>query len=68
MKPCTSYWMRSFELDRQIDQVLASKDQTAKAVLNKESAASGAVAGPPAKISIVKLAQSFLLSNSRSQF
>ncbi|KAL3940435.1 MAG: hypothetical protein SGARI_000966 [Bacillariaceae sp.] len=65
-KDCTSYWMRSFELDKQIDEVLASKNQTANAVLNK-SAAGGAIAGPAAKISITKLVQSFLLSNKRQQ-
>ncbi|KAG7349376.1 DNA/RNA helicase, superfamily II, SNF2 family protein [Nitzschia inconspicua] len=67
VKPCTSYWMRSFELDRQIDQVLASKDQTTKAVLNKTTEGSGGLSGPAAKISVAKLAQSFLLSKSRSQ-
>jgi hypothetical protein len=66
MKPCTSYWMRSFELDRQIDDVLASKNQTTSAVLHKNtSLSSGVVAGPAAKISISKLARSFLLSSSR---
>jgi SNF2 family DNA or RNA helicase len=65
-KDCTSYWMRAFELDRQIDEVLASKNQTANAVLNK-NAAEGAITGPAAKISISKLVQSFLLSNERSQ-
>ena len=66
LKPCKSYWMRSFELDRQIDEVLSSKSETANAVLN-QSNTSGFTAGPAAKISISKLAQSFILSSSRSQ-
>ena len=66
VKDCTSYWMRSFELDRQIDEVLASKNQTANAVLNKDASA-GALTAPTAKISISKLVQAFLLSSERSK-
>jgi superfamily II DNA or RNA helicase len=65
-KPCKSYWMRSFELDRQIDGVLASKNETASAVLDKnKNVTAGFACAPTAKISITKLAQTFILSSNK---
>lgn len=65
-KPCKSYWMCAFELDRQIDDVLASKNQTVTAVLDKNKAAeTGFGSGAPAKLSITKLAQTFILRSKK---
>jgi SNF2 family DNA or RNA helicase len=78
-KACTSYWMRSFDLDKQIDEMLASKTRTTDAVLNRCTGSGAGVAGqqsqsyhnngsglaaPTAKISIKKLVESFVLSEA----
>jgi SNF2 family DNA or RNA helicase len=61
-KPCTSYWMRSFDLDKQIDEVLESKSQTTNAVLNRNS---DSATGPMTKLSINKLVEAYVFSNAR---
>lgn len=65
-KDCKSYGMRSFDLDKQIDDMLESKKQTTNAVLNRNEV-TAALAAPAAKISINKLVRSFLLSAPRKQ-
>jgi SNF2 family DNA or RNA helicase len=66
-KDCKSYWMWSFDLDKQIDEMLESKTQTTNAVLNRNGVGSPAKAPTAAKISIAKLVSSLLLSASRKQ-
>lgn len=71
-KKCKSYWMRSFELDKQIDGMLESKTQSTNVVLNRVGASGGprgnsnttSLSAPSAKISITKLVQSFVLSEA----
>jgi SNF2 family DNA or RNA helicase len=58
-KPVTSIWMTAFDLDKQIDSMLASKSQTASSVLctsNTTTAANDA----GAKLSIFRLLQTVL--------
>mmetsp|Transcript_7910 Transcript_7910/g.9017 ORF Transcript_7910/g.9017 Transcript_7910/m.9017 type:complete len:762 (-) Transcript_7910:210-2495(-) len=64
VKKCKSYWIRSFDLDKQIDDMLESKKQTTNMVLNRNDNQS-AIAGPSAKISINQLIYSFVVSESR---
>lgn len=52
--PVTSIWMTAFEIDKQIDQLLAAKHQTSHTVL------SGGNAVDVPKLSIMKLLQSLL--------
>jgi SNF2 family DNA or RNA helicase len=59
-KVCKSYWMRSFDLDKQIDDMLASKTMTCVAVLS----GSTALTAPTAKISIKRLVENFVLSEA----
>lgn len=59
--------MRSFDLDKQIDEMLASKTRTTDAVLNRS--VGGCTGGytlsaPAAKISIKKLVEGFVLSEA----
>jgi SNF2 family DNA or RNA helicase len=64
VKKCKSYWMRSFDLDKEIDATLESKKQTTNAVLNRNGNQS-AITGPSCKISINRLIHSFVLSENR---
>jgi SNF2 family DNA or RNA helicase len=66
-RDCKSYWMRSFDLDRQIDDMLESKRQATNAVLNRNDGTAAVMSGPTAKISISKLVSSILMSASRQQ-
>lgn len=66
-KNCKSYWMCSFDLDKQIDDILESKKQTTNAVLNRNGGDNVETIPTAAKISINKLVSSFLLSASRKQ-
>jgi len=66
LKKCTSYWMRSFDLDKQIDGMLESKNQTTSAVLDKNQKAK-IDSGPSAKISINQLVHKFVLSETRKK-
>lgn len=52
----TSYWMTGFELDKQIDDMIESKEEASKAVL----AEGGASMGPAAKINIPRLLHSLI--------
>lgn len=62
-KDCRSYWMRSFDLDKQIDDMLESKMQTTNAVLDRNGNQAPVV--EPKKISINKLVHSFVVSEAR---
>ena len=64
VKKCTSYWMRSFELDKQIDGMLEFKKQTTNAVLDRKTNPQH-VSGLSAKISINRLVHKFVLSEAR---
>ena len=50
-----SYWISGFELDKQIDETIMSKEEASNAVL-----AGGGVSGPAAKINIPKLLHSLM--------
>ncbi|VEU38183.1 unnamed protein product [Pseudo-nitzschia multistriata] len=67
VKDCTSYWIRSFDLDKQIDGMLESKSQTANAVLDKNGNQSSTTGGGGGKISITQLVHKFVVSESRKQ-
>eukprot|EP00536_Pseudo-nitzschia_multiseries_P001399 jgi/Psemu1/180965/e_gw1.18.94.1 len=65
---CTSYWIRSFDLDRQIDEMLESKKQTANAVLDRSGNQNTSPDGTSArKISINQLVHKFVLADSRKK-
>mmetsp|Transcript_2223 Transcript_2223/g.4745 ORF Transcript_2223/g.4745 Transcript_2223/m.4745 type:complete len:203 (+) Transcript_2223:3-611(+) len=67
-KNCTSYWICSFDLDKQIDQMLESKKQTANAVLGRSGNQGAASNGASArKISINQLVHKFVLAESRKK-
>jgi len=66
VKKCTSYWMRSFDLDKQIDEMLESKKQTTNAVLDRNRNQT-AITGPSAKISINQLVHKFVLAEARKK-
>ncbi|CAJ1949837.1 unnamed protein product [Cylindrotheca closterium] len=55
-KNVKSYWMTGFELDKQIDDMIESKEAASKAVL----AEGGVSMGPAAKINIPRLLQSLI--------
>lgn len=54
-KNVKSYWVSGFELDKQIDQTIRSKEETSNAVL-----AGGGVSGVSFKINIPKLLHSLM--------
>lgn len=58
-KPVTSIWMSAFELDKQIDSMIASKSQTASSVLSS-TANSTPSTDSTSKLSIFKLLQAVL--------
>lgn len=64
VKDCKSYWMRSFDLDKQIDDMLESKELITDAVLSRTRNRSTANR-PSAKISISQLVYSFVVSKAR---
>lgn len=65
VKKCTSYWMRSFDLDKQIDAVVESKKQTTDAVLDKSKKHVNSATS--SKISINQLVHKFVLSEARKK-
>lgn len=65
-KECTSYWIRSFDLDKQIDAIVESKTQTTNAVLDRKSSTAGQ-GSHSKKISIQQLVHKFVLAESRKQ-
>ena len=65
LKKCTSYWMRSFDLDKQIDGMLESKTQTTNAVLDKNKKQK--ISCGSSKISINQLVQKFVISEARKK-
>mmetsp|Transcript_17518 Transcript_17518/g.36130 ORF Transcript_17518/g.36130 Transcript_17518/m.36130 type:complete len:183 (+) Transcript_17518:699-1247(+) len=65
LKKCTSYWMRSFDLDKQIDGMLESKTQTTNAVLDKNKKQK--LSCGSSKISINQLVQKFVISEARKK-
>lgn len=55
-KKAKSFWMTGFELDKQIDDMIESKEEASKAVL----AEGGVSVGPAAKINIPRLLNSLI--------
>jgi SNF2 family DNA or RNA helicase len=65
-KPVTSIWMTAFELDKQIDDMLESKNQTSSTVLSTQMSSAGNPTVSAPKLSIFKLLNSILPSSKES--